>query len=190
MANPENIHFFTLIHHNPTSNSDKTSHQVVQSVLKFLPGEAYGIIHQNNKNFQWQKLPPGNLGCNFQMRTYDLGKRKSHLKLTKQVHSSGLGNIFTARCRAGSNTSQSTPRAVTHTFSSHAHGSLPDVAHGQSIVSSVQRSHARSTRATGEKVWASAGHRLCPSAKLGSTRLSRVCLHLCLRADNPDVGPA
>jgi len=42
VANPENVNFFTIIHHSPTSNSDGTPHQVVQSVLKFLPGEACG----------------------------------------------------------------------------------------------------------------------------------------------------
>lgn len=88
---------------------------------------------------QWQKLPPGNSGCSFQTYIYDLEKRKGHLKLTKQAHSSHLGNISTTRHRAGSNTSQSTPHATTCTYSGHAAGSLPDVAHGQSILSSVHR---------------------------------------------------
>lgn len=66
---------------------------------------------------QWQKLLQGNLGCSFQMCTYDLRRRKSHLKLRQQVHSSHIGNISTARHRAGSDTcSPAMPLALCHMF--------------------------------------------------------------------------
>lgn len=52
MTNPENIPFFTIIHHSPTGNSDRTPHQEAQGVLKFLLGEACGITHENSNNFQ------------------------------------------------------------------------------------------------------------------------------------------
>lgn len=126
---------------------------------------------------QWQKLPSGNLGCSFQMCTYDLMRRKSRLKLMKQVHSSHRGNISTARRRAGSDARS--PATLP---------ALCQMLHVARASSRVQ-SHAQSTWATGAKVWASAGHGLCPSAKLGSTRLPSACLHLCLCANNTKFGP-
>lgn len=137
---------------------------------------------------QWQKLPPGNSGCSFQTCTYDLGKRKSHLKFMKQVHSSHLGNISTTSCRAGSNTSQSMPCAMTHVLQPRCWLSARCCTWPEHPLKCAW-SHAQPTQATGAEVWVCTGHRLCPSPKLGSTRLPSTCLHLCLRADNPDVWP-
>lgn len=117
---------------------------------------------------QWQKLPPRNLGWSFQIRTCGLRRRKRHLKLMEQVYSIHMGGLSTARQRAGSSAASC---RVPWSPCSQATllGSLPAVARSQSILSSTQEA-THTTQATGAIVWASTGHRLCPSAKPGSTQ--------------------
>lgn len=63
MANCENIHFLPLFTTVPLAALIGLLTKKIQSALKFLPEEAWGIIHQNNTNFQTvAKLTPGEFG--------------------------------------------------------------------------------------------------------------------------------
>lgn len=114
---------------------------------------------------QWPKLPPRNSGWSIQMHTCDLRRRKSHLKLMKQVYSIHIGSLSTARQRAGSIAgSRHVPRSWAMLL-----GSLPGVAHSQSIFSSTQEATLMPHRPQEQR----SGPALvtgCPSAKPGSSQ--------------------
>lgn len=117
---------------------------------------------------QWPKLPPRNSGWSFQMYTCDLRRRKSHLKLMKQVYSIHTGSLSTARQRAGSKAGSHHVPPSPCSWATLL-GSLPGVAHSQSILSSTQEATLTPHRPQEQR----SGPALatgCPSAKPGSSQ--------------------
>lgn len=121
------------------------------------------------------------MGWSFQIHTCGLRRRKSHLKLMKQVYSIHMGSLSTTRQRAGSNTGSC------HVPWSQAMllGSLPGVAHSQSILSSTQEATL-----TPHRPWDWRSALTTGSVPQQSLGVPSLCLHLCLHANNSNVGPA